>query len=67
MPIKSRQQQKLMYAAANDPEVAKETGVSQKVAREFIKSTPKSKFKKLRKKVGCDSCKEKSCKYCSGE
>jgi hypothetical protein len=56
VPIKSRQQQKLMYAAANDPEVAKKTGVSQKVAREFIESTPKSKFKKLRKKLGCKEC-----------
>lgn len=58
MPIKSRQQQKLMYAVANDPKVAKETGISQKVAREFIKSTPKKKFKKLREKLGCKSCSE---------
>lgn len=47
-----------MYAAAQDPEVAKKTGVSQKVAKEFIKSTPKSKFKKLRKKLGCKECSE---------
>lgn len=42
-----------MYAAANNPEVAKKTGVSQKVAKEFIKATPKKKFKKLREKLGC--------------
>jgi hypothetical protein len=41
-----------MYAAANDPKVAKETGISQKVAKEFIKSTPKYKFKKLKEKLG---------------
>ncbi len=58
MPIKSRQQQKLMFAAANDPKVAKETGVSQKVAREFIKSTPKKRFKKLKEKLGCKTCSE---------
>jgi transposase len=54
--IRSRQQQKLMYAAAQDPEVAKKTGVSQKVAREFIKSTPKKRFKKLKEKLGCSKC-----------
>jgi len=58
VPIKSRQQQKLMYAAANDPQVAKETGVSQKVAREFIKATPKKRFKKLKEKLGCKKCSE---------
>lgn len=58
MPIKSKAQQRLMYAAAQDPEVAKKTGVSQKVAREFIKSTPKKKFKKLKEKLGCKKCSE---------
>jgi hypothetical protein len=38
MPTKSRQQQKLMFAAARDPGVAKKTGVPQKVAREFTKA-----------------------------
>lgn len=56
MPIKSKAQQRLMYAAAADSEVAKETGVSQKVAREFIKSTPKKRFKKLKEKLGCKNC-----------
>jgi hypothetical protein len=36
MPTKSRAQQKLMHAAAKDPGVAKKTGVSQKVAKEFV-------------------------------
>lgn len=58
MPIKSKAQQRLMYAVAQDPEVAKKTGVSQKVAREFIKSTPKKKFKKLKEKLGCKKCSE---------
>jgi transposase len=47
-----------MYAAASNPEVAKKTGVSQKVAKEFIKSTPKSRFKKLKEKLGCKACSE---------
>jgi hypothetical protein len=51
MPIKSKAQQRLMYAAASDPKVAEETGVSEKVAKEFIKSTPKKRFAKLKEKV----------------
>ena len=35
MPSRSRQQQKLMHAAARDPGVAKKTGVPQSVAKEF--------------------------------
>ena len=56
MPIKSKAQQRLMYAAAQDSEVAKKTGVPQEVAREFIKSTPKKRFKKLKEKLGCNKC-----------
>lgn len=52
MPIKSKAQQRLMYAAAKDPKVAKKTGVSQEVAKEFIEATPKSRFKKLKEFVG---------------
>jgi hypothetical protein len=55
MPIKSKAQQRLMYAAAQNSKVAKKTGVSQAVAREFIKSTPKKQFKKLKEKLGCNS------------
>lgn len=51
MPIKSKAQQRLMYAAANDPKVAKKTGVSQEVAKEFIEATPKNRFKKLKEKL----------------
>ena len=51
MPIKSKKQQRLMFAAANDPSVAEETGVSQKVAKEFIESTPKKRFAKLKERV----------------
>lgn len=52
MPIKSKAQQRLMYAAAKDPKVAKKTGVSQDVAKEFIEATPKNRFKKLKEYVG---------------
>lgn len=51
MPIRSKSQQRLMYAAANDPKFAKKVGISQSVAKEFIDSTPKSKFKKLKEKI----------------
>jgi hypothetical protein len=36
MPSKSPEQAALMRAAAHSPEVAKKTGVPQKVAREFV-------------------------------
>lgn len=51
MPIKSKAQQRLMYAAANNPEVAKKTGVSSKVAKEYIKATSKKRFAKLKEKL----------------
>lgn len=57
MPIKSKSQQRLMYAAAENPEISKKIGVPQSVAREYIKSTPKKRFKKLKEKLGC-GCKE---------
>jgi hypothetical protein len=41
-----------MYAAASNPEVAKKTGISKEVAEEFIKSTPKKKFKRLKERLG---------------
>jgi hypothetical protein len=51
MPIKSKKQQRLMYAVANDKNIAKKVGMSQDVAREFIAATPKDKFKKLREQL----------------
>lgn len=47
----SQQQAKLMYAVAGDKDVAKKTGVSQKVAKEFIKKSHGQKVKSLPKKV----------------
>lgn len=35
MPSTSERQRRLMEAAASDPEVARETGVPQKVARKY--------------------------------
>lgn len=40
-----------MYAAANNPDIAKKTGVRQSVANEFIESTPKSRFAKLKERM----------------
>lgn len=51
MPIKSKSQARLMYAAANNPEIAKKTGVTQQVAREFIDATPKRTFKKIKERL----------------
>jgi hypothetical protein len=50
MPITSKQQQRLMYAAAGSKKVAKETGVPQKVAKEMIEATPAKSYKKMPKK-----------------
>ena len=47
MPIKSKSQQRLMYATLGGAD----TGVDKKVAKEFIESTPKKRFKKLKEKV----------------
>lgn len=49
--FKSKQQAKLMFAAAGDKKVAKKTGVSQKVAKEFIKKSHGQSVKSLPKKV----------------
>lgn len=46
--IKSKAQQRLMYATLGGAK----TGVSKKVAKEYIESTPKKKFKKLKEKLG---------------
>ncbi len=40
-----------MQAAANNPDFAKKVGIGQDVAREFVKETPKGKFKKLKEKL----------------
>lgn len=48
MPIKSKAQQRLMYAASN----GYSDKVPKKVADEFIEATPKSRFKKLKERLG---------------
>ena len=50
MPITSKQQARLMYAAAGNKKVAKETGVPQKVAKEMIEETPAKAYKKMPRK-----------------
>jgi hypothetical protein len=47
MPIKSKKQQRLMYATLGGAD----TGVPKKVAEEMIKATPKKRFAKLKEKV----------------
>jgi hypothetical protein len=49
MPIKSKAQQRFMYAAA---EGKAKDGPSKKVAKEFIAKTPKESMKKLPEKAG---------------
>lgn len=43
MPIKSKAQQRLMYATA----AGAKTGVPKKVAKEYIAATPKGSMKRL--------------------
>jgi hypothetical protein len=47
----SRKQNRLMHAVAEDPAVAKKTGVSQKVAKEFVAADKGRKIGKLPEKV----------------
>jgi hypothetical protein len=49
MPIKSKAQQRLMYAAAAGDV---KDGPSKKVAKEYIAATPKKAMAKLPEKVG---------------
>jgi len=52
MPVKSKAQFRLMQAAANNPAVAKKTGISKSVASEFISATKSPKKLPERKKNG---------------
>lgn len=40
-----------MKAIANNKEFADKVGVKQEIGKEFVKETPKNKFKKLRSKL----------------
>lgn len=51
MPTKSRAQQRLMFAASKNPKVAKKTGVSKKVADDFVAADKARGPKKLPEKV----------------
>ena len=43
MPAKSKAQERLMQAVANNPKFAKKVGIPQKVGKEFVKPDPKKK------------------------
>ena len=43
MPAKSKAQERLMQAVANNPKFAKKVGIPQKVGKEFVKPTLKKK------------------------
>jgi hypothetical protein len=43
MPTKSKAQERLMQAVANNPKFAKKVGIPQKVGKEFTKPTSKKK------------------------
>mgnify|MGYP003345906564 FL=1 len=47
MPITSKAQQRLMYAAAGSRKTAKKVGVPMAVAKEMISKTPKKSFAKM--------------------
>ena len=48
MPIKSKAQQKAMYAATSGKS---DIGIPKKVAKEYIKSTPKKAYASMPRKV----------------
>lgn len=50
MPGVSKAQNRFMQAAASSPKMAKELGIPQKVAKEFVKKTDSMKGKPERKK-----------------
>jgi hypothetical protein len=50
MPGISKAQNRFMQAAASNPKMAKELGISQKVAKEFVKETKSVKGKPEKKK-----------------
>ena len=43
MPAKSKAQERLMQAVANNPKFAKKVGIPQKVGKKFVKPSPKKK------------------------
>lgn len=47
MPSKSQAQNRLMHAVEEDPELAKEKGIPQSVAREYVKADHGRKVGKL--------------------
>ncbi len=47
MPITSKAQQRLMYAAAGSKKMAKRVGVPMSVAKEMIEKTPKKAYAKM--------------------
>ncbi len=51
MPAKSKAQARLMYAAQNNPEVAKRIGIKPEVAHEFTEGMTKQRFAKLKNKI----------------
>lgn len=50
MPSVSKAQNRFMQAAASNPEMAKKLGITQKVAKEFVKETKSMKGKPEKKK-----------------
>jgi hypothetical protein len=50
MPSVSKAQNRFMQAAASNPKMAKELGISQKVAKEFVKETKSMKGKPEKKR-----------------
>lgn len=51
MPLKSKAQQRLMYAVKNDKSLSKKLDIPQTVANEMIDATPKSRYSKLKERM----------------
>lgn len=52
MPSTSKRQAKFMRAAAHDAEFAREAGISQKVAREFVEADKRRRQRRRRRRSG---------------
>lgn len=52
MPSKSKKQHNLMAMVAHDPKAAKRTGISKKVAEEFVEADKGKTFSRKKAKKG---------------
>lgn len=59
MPLRSKAQARLMEGVAHSPEFAKKVGIKQSVGKEFVASTTKDEFAKLKEHLKKQKKREK--------